>query len=128
MKIVTIIARILLGLVFAVFGSNHLYAWMPVPPPPPGVVGQYMSVMMSTHYFFIVGLFEVIPGLLLLFNRYVPLALTVLAAVIVNILLADILMAPTGLPVGIVVTILWLLVFWRVRSAFAGTLQAKVAD
>jgi putative oxidoreductase len=84
--------------------------------------------MIATKYFLVVGLCESIPGLLLLINRFVPLALTVLAAVIFNILLAGILMAPQGLPAGIVVAILWVIVFYRVRSNFAGLFEARAAS
>jgi len=126
-KIAAAVARILLGLIFVVFGSNHLIAWMPSPPPPPptSAAGQFFAATMSSHFMFIVGVCEVLPGLLLLVNRYVPLALTVLGAVIVNILLISMLMAPMGLPAGIVVAVLWFVVFLRVRGAFAGIFQAK---
>jgi putative oxidoreductase len=128
MKIVTAIARILLGVVFAFFGSNLLFQFLPNPPMPPGVVKDFMVVMGSTHYLWIVGFFQLVPGLLLIINRYVPLALTVLAAEIVNILTTHILIMQSGVfPLPIVVVILWLLVFWSVRSAFAGIFQAKVA-
>lgn len=125
MKVVGTVARILLGLIFAFFGFNHLYPFIPMGPMPVGTAGQFMGAMMTSHYFFIVGLCEVIPGLLLLFNRYVPLALVILGAVIFNILLTGILMAPMGLPSGAVAAILWLIVYWRHRSAFAGIYQAR---
>ena len=69
------------------------------------------------------GFFQVVPAILLLVNRYVPLALTLLAPVIVNICLVHILMAPSGLPLAGLVVVLWLLTFYRVRSAFAGLFQ-----
>ena len=128
MKVVTTIARILLGLVFLVFGANKLVSFMPAGPLPTGAGGQFLGAMIATKYFLVVGLCESIPGLLLLINRFVPLALTVLAAVIFNILLAGILMAPQGLPAGIVVAILWVIVFYRVRSNFAGLFEARAAS
>ena len=70
-------------------------------------------------------MFQVIPGLMLLFNRYVPLGLAVLAPVIFNILLFHILMAPSGAPVAIIVAMLWMLVFHRNRSAFRGVFQRR---
>ncbi|HKF48959.1 MAG TPA: DoxX family membrane protein [Terracidiphilus sp.] len=127
MKIAAMVARILLGLLMVFAGSNHLYAFMPSPPPPPGLAGQFVTVMTSSHYLFIVGICEVVPGILLLVNRYIPLALTVLGAVIVNILLTGILLAPVGIPAGVVAAILWFVVFWRVRAAFAGIFEARVA-
>jgi hypothetical protein len=123
MKIVVIIARILLGLVFAFFGANGLFSFLPTPPPPAGPVGDFMKAMGETHYLLVIGFFQLVPGLLLLVNRFVPLALTVLAAEIVNILAFHILVAHGGLfPVPIIVALLWLLVFWRVRGSFAGVL------
>jgi hypothetical protein len=75
-----------------------------------------------------VGLFQVVPAILLLINRYVPLALALLAPVIVNICLVHILMAPSGLPVAALVVILWFLVAYRVRTAFVGLFQKRVSD
>ena len=124
MKIVVLIARLLLGLIFAFFGANGLFNFLHMPPPPPGPVGDFMKAMAETHYLYVIGFFQLVPGLLLLINRYVPLALTVLAAEIVNILATHILVMHGeglfGLP--IVVVLLWVLVFWRVRGAFASVL------
>ena len=127
MKIVSMIARFLLGLVFAFFGANLLFHFLPNPPLPPGPIRDFTIVMATTHYLVVVGFFQLLPGILLLINRYVPLALTILAAQIVNILTTHILvMHGNGLiPMPIVVVICWLLVFWPVRSAFAGIFQAK---
>lgn len=127
MKIVSMIARFLLGLVFAFFGANLLFHFLPNPPLPPGPIRDFTTVMATTHYLVVVGFFQLLPGILLLINRYVPLALTILAAQIVNILTTHILvMHGNGLiPMPIVVVICWLLVFWPVRSAFAGIFQAK---
>jgi uncharacterized membrane protein len=79
-----------------------------------------MGALMTTKYIWIVGAFEAVGGLLLLINRYVPMALSLLAPIIVNILAVSILMDHRGLPAGIVVSILWILVFVRVRSSFDG--------
>lgn len=127
MKIVSMIARFLLGLVFAFFGANLLFHFLPNPPLPPGPIRDFTTVMATTHYLVVVGFFQLLPGILLLINRYVPLALTILAAQIVNILTTHILvMHGNGLiPMPIVVVVCWLLVFWQVRSAFAGIFQAK---
>ena len=75
----------------------------------------------------VVFLLQIVSAILLLLNRYVPLALTLLAPIVVNILLFHILMAPSGLPLAIVVTVLWIVVFLSVRSAFAGLVQQRVA-
>jgi putative oxidoreductase len=63
---------------------------------------------------------------MLLANRYVPLALTILAAVIVNILSFHILMAPAGLPLALFVALLWLVVFIDHRQAFSPLFQARL--
>jgi putative oxidoreductase len=125
MKIVAMIARLLLGLVFLVFGANKIVAFMPTGPLPTGAAGQFVAALASTKYLMFVGLCESVGGLLLLLNRFVPLGLTILGPVIVNILLAGLLMEHQAIPSGIVVTILWLIVFSRVRSNFAGLFEAR---
>ena len=68
--------------------------------------------------------FQVIAGVLLLVNRYVPLAVALLAPVIVNILVFHALMAPSGLPLALLVAALWAVIFVDVRPAFSGLFQA----
>jgi hypothetical protein len=128
MKIVAIVVRILLGLVFLVFGLEKFYAFIPQGPLPGGVAGQFMGALMASHYMMAVGAFEAVSGFLLLINRYVPLALCLLAPVIVNILLTGALLTHMALPPGIIVAILWFVLFSRHRSAFAGIFQARAAD
>lgn len=127
MKIVAMIARYLLGLVFVVFGLNKFFNFIPGALPP-GVAGQFMGALVSTKYIMAVGVFEVAGGALLLVNRYVPLGLALLAPVIVNILLVGILMTPQGLAPGIVVLLFWILVFLRVRSAFAALFEPRAQN
>jgi len=95
-------------------------------PPPSGVAGQFLGAMFVSKYLLVVSGLQVISGALLLINRYVPLALTILGPIIVNILLFHSLMNPAGLGLALFVTILWALVFANVRSAFAGIFQARV--
>ena len=128
MKIVTRIARILLGLMFLVFGLNGFFHFLPMPPPPGGLAGQYMSALGGSHYFAPVFLLQSIGGLLLLTNRFVPIGLVLLGPVIVNILLYHVLMDPKGLPPGLVAAALWLVVFYSVRSAFAGVFAMRGAQ
>lgn len=125
MKIVVLIARILLGLVFLVFGANKIVPFMPSPPPP-GLAGQFVGALVASKYLIFVGLCEACSGLLLLSGRYIPLALTILGPIIVNILLVGLLLTTMALPSGIVVAILWFVVFWSVRSAFSGIFQQRV--
>jgi uncharacterized membrane protein YphA (DoxX/SURF4 family) len=125
MKVVAMIARILLGLAFLVFGMNKYLHFIPMGPMPTGAAGQFIGVLYSTRYINVVGLFEVVSAILLLFNRFVPLALALLAPVLFNILLFHALMLPSGLPIPALLAVLWLVVAYHVRSAFAGLLQRQ---
>ena len=125
MKITSVIARFLLGLIFLVFGLNGFLHFIPMPPPT-GLAGQFMGALFVSHYLIVVFALQVIGAVLLLINRYVPLALTILAAVIFNILLFHLLMAPSGLPLAILAMVLWVLAFVNVRSAFGGLVQQRV--
>jgi uncharacterized membrane protein YphA (DoxX/SURF4 family) len=125
MKILTLVARILLGLAFLVFGLNGIFNFIPVPPIPPGLMKDFSTVMATSHYMAAVGIFEVVAAILFLINRYVPLALVLIGPVIVNILIFHILIAPASIGPGIFVTICWFIVFRSVRGAFAGIFQAK---
>jgi putative oxidoreductase len=123
MKIATVIARVLLGLIFVVFGSNAFLHFIPMPPLPQGVTGEYLHAFFASGYVYVIGGLQVIGGLLLLIGRFVPLGLTILGAIMVNIWLFHLLMAPEGLPPAIVVTILELFLVWRYREAFAGIVR-----
>jgi putative oxidoreductase len=119
------ISRFLLGFIFLVFGLNGFLHFIPMPPPS-GVAGQFLGSMFVTKYLLFVFAIQLIGGVLLLINRYVPLALTMLAPIIVNILLFHVLMNPAGLGLALLVAILWGVVFASVRSAFAGIFEARV--
>ena len=123
MKIVTIIVRILLGLIFVFFGSNGFLHFLPMPPLPQGVTGEYLHAFFASGYVYVISGFQVAGGLLLLIGRFVPLGLTILAAIIVNIWTFHLLMAPEGLPPAVVVTILELFLVWSYRDRFAGILR-----
>ena len=120
MKIAALIARILLGLVFFVFGLNGFLMFIPTGKLPSGLAGQFLSVLFQSHYVLFVSAIQVAGGALLLINRYVPLALTLLGPVIVNILLYHALMDPPGLGLAAIVTILWGILAYRNRQHFAG--------
>jgi putative oxidoreductase len=126
MKIVSITARVLLGLLFLVFGLNGFLNFIPMGPMPLGLAGQFTAALFESHYMIAVFTLELASGVLLLLNRYVPLALTLLAPVIVNILLFHVFMAPSGLPLAMVVTVLWILTAYKFRSVFAGLLNQRV--
>ena len=125
MKILTNVSRFLLGFIFLVFGLNGFLHFIPMPPPS-GVAGQFLGSMFVTKYLLFVFAIQLIGGVLLLINRYVPIALTILGPIIVNILLFHGLMNPDGLGLALFVTILWAVVFASVRSAFAGIFEARV--
>jgi hypothetical protein len=124
MKIITSIARILLGLIFLVFGLNGFLHFIPMQSPT-GTAGQYLGALFVSHYLVPVFLLQVAGGLLLLVNRFVALGLLLLGPVLMNILLFHALMAPEGLPLALVVLALWLIVFFSVRRAFAGVFAAR---
>src|ERR1700721_1398267 len=119
MKITTVITRF-------VFGLNGFLHFIPSSPPS-GTAGQFVGALFVSHYLVPIFLLQIISAVLLLVNRYVPLAVTLLTPIIVNILLIHTLMLPSGLPLAMVVTVLWIVVFLSVRSAFAGLFQQRVA-
>ena len=127
MKITVLIARNLLGLMFVVFGLNGFLHFLK-PPPSTGLAQQFGMALGMAHYWEPVFALQLLGGLILLSNRYVPLGLVLLGPVIVNILLYHILMDPKGIPPGLVAFLLWLVVFYSVRSAFAGIFAAKVPE
>jgi putative oxidoreductase len=125
MKITIVIARFLLGLIFLVFGLNGFLHFIPASLPS-GTAGQFVGALFVSNYLVVVFLLQIVAAILLLTNRYIPLALTLLAPVIVNILLFHALMLPSGLPLALVATVLWFVVFLSVRSAFTGPWQQRV--
>ena len=124
MKIATIIVRILLGLVFIVFGSNAFLQFMPMPPLGQDPAGHFLNALFVSHYVIAIGLCQVAGGLLLLIGRFVPLGLTLLGPVVVNIVLFHVFMDRTGLAIAFVVLLLCLFLVWSYRSAFAGLFRA----
>ena len=125
MKTASTIARYLAGVIFLVFGLNGFLSFIPAPPPG-GIAGQFMGALYASHYLWVIFAFQIIAAVLLLVNRYVPLAVAILAPVIVNILSFHVLMAPSGLPPALVVAVLWTVVFIDVRPAFAGLFQSRL--
>ncbi|HWA96110.1 MAG TPA: hypothetical protein VG844_16030 [Terracidiphilus sp.] len=125
MKIAAAIARYLLGLMFVVFGANMFFSFIPQGPMPTGLPGDFMVAMFKAHYFYPVGAVMILSGVLFLANRFVPLALVFLGPVLVNILLFHILMLPATIGMGLFATLLWFLVFYQHRAAFAPLFRAK---
>jgi putative oxidoreductase len=125
MRTVSLIAQYLAGVIFLVFGLNGFLNFIHFPPPE-GIAGQFMGALYTSHYLVVIFGFQVIAAVLLLVNRYVPLAVAVLAPVIVNILSFHALMAPGGLPLALFVAVLWVLIFVSVRPAFTGLFQSRL--
>jgi len=124
MKYVVLVLRVLLGLAFLAFGSNMLHPWMPQPSMS-GEPAAYMAVMFGTHAIWVVGFFQALSGLLLLVGRYVPLALTILSAIIVNIWAYHLFIAHSDYGMPLVVTLLVAVLIWAYRGSFAGIFNAS---
>jgi putative oxidoreductase len=125
MRTTSVIARYLAGLIFLVMGLNGFLNFIPFPPPG-GIAAQFMGTLYLSHYLWVIFAFQFIAGVLLLVNRYVPLAVAVLAPLIVNILTFHVLMAPSGLPLALFVAVLWAVIFIDVRPAFSGLFQSRL--
>ncbi len=123
MKITALIARILLGFVFLVFGMNGFLHFIPQPPMT-GLAAQFAGALGASGFMSIVFALQILAAILLLANRYVPVALTLIGPVLVNIVLFHAFMAPAGLPLPIVLALLWSLAAYRHRAAFRGILAA----
>jgi putative oxidoreductase len=127
MKIASIVARYLLGLIFLVFGLNGFLHFIPMPPPKGALAAQFGGAIFASHYWVVVFGIQVIGGLLLLANRFVPLALVLLGPVIVNIFFFHALMAPEGLPMAILVVVLWVILAVRNKQYLAGIFALRTA-
>ncbi len=125
MKIAATIARYLLGLIFTVFGLNGFLNFIKQPPPTNPLVIHFFTAVAVSHYAYMFFAFQLIAGLLLLSGYFVPLALTILAAELVNILTYHATMDPGGFAPGILALVLWLIVFAQYRESFAPIFRAK---
>ena len=110
-KIVIITSRVLLGLMFLVFGLNGFLNFIPSPPPT-GLAGQFLGAMFVSHYLAAVFALQTVAGALLLANRFVRAALVILAPVLVNIVLFHACMAPAAFAPAVVAVVLWGVVFY----------------
>jgi uncharacterized membrane protein YphA (DoxX/SURF4 family) len=126
MKIVSTIARYLLGLMFTVFGLNGFLNFIHQPPPANPLVQQFFIAVSTSHFAAFFFAVQLIGGLLLLSGFFVPLALALLAAELYNILAFHLTLSP-GIGPGLVACVLWVLVFVEYRNSFQGLLAAKPA-
>ena len=127
MKIASIIARYLLGLTFTVFGLNGFLNFIHQPPPANPLAMQFFVAVSASHFAAFFFAMQVLGGLLLLSGYFVPLALTVLAAELYNILAFHLTLAPASIPPALVASVLWVLVFLQYRQSFKGIFSAKPA-
>lgn len=124
MKYVIVIVRVLLGLQFVVFGSNAFLRFIPMPEMH-GQAGAFMTALMSSGYMYVIAGLQVLGGLCLLVGaRFVPLGLTLLGPVIVNIVLYHVFLDTNGLPIALVVAALSLFLLWIYRYKFPAIFQA----
>ena len=120
MKIASTIARYLLGLIFLVFGLNGFLHFIPMPPPKGLAAQQFGGAIFASHYWVVIFGIQVIGAVLLLVNRFVPLALVLLGPMIFNIFFFHALMAPEGIPLAVVVVVLWAILAVRYKQYLAG--------
>jgi putative oxidoreductase len=125
MKIAVVIARILLGLVFLIFGFNVYFQFMPMQPMP-GDAGTLATLMFVHRWFHFYGLLYIVAGVLLLVGRFVPLALVLLGPIIVNILLFHLTLAPSGIGPGLVCALLEVFLIYAYWPAFRGIFSSKM--
>ncbi len=123
MKIVTIIARVLLGLPFLIFGANSLHAFIPMQPMP-GDGGTMATIMLQHGWFHFIGLLYIVAGVLLLIGKYVPVALVLLGPILVVILLFHATLMPNGIETGLVFTLIETFLIYRYWPAFRSIFKA----
>lgn len=121
MKTTVLVARILLGLIFLVFGLNGFYTFIPVPEYHP-----FMALLVSSGLIFFVKTIEVLAGLLLLLNRFVLAALVLLGPVVVNIALFHLLIDHRNWPIALVNLLLYGILVSNYWSYFKVFLKPKV--
>lgn len=126
MKVAVLVARILLGLVFVIFGFDKIVPFIPAKLPG-GDAGALAGLMMAHKWMLFYGVIETASGLMLIFGRFVPLGLTLLAGMIVNILLFHITLEPSGLPIALVIGTLEAFLVYAYRASFAGIFAATAA-
>jgi hypothetical protein len=118
MKVVVVIARVLLGLMFVFFGMNGFLNFLPAPPLT-GLPGAFLGALMTSHYLYFVCAVQVLGGILLVVNQFLPLGLALLAPVIANIVAYHLTMERSGAQLAILATILWAFLAWKFRAYFA---------
>ena len=124
MAIASVIARVLLGLLFTFAGLSTPFQGPP--PPLPGLAGSLSVAFYQSHWNLAIALAQAVAGVLLLLNRYVPFALLILGAFLYNSIVFHSLTMPSTLPIPLVVVLLWFIACWPYRSQFAQLFTAKI--
>ena len=124
MKYVIVIVRVLLGLLFLVFGLNGFLHFMGPMPEMQGQAGAFITALVSSGYIYVIALLQVLGGLCLLLGaRFVPLGLTLLGPVIVNIVLFHVFLEPAGLVMSLAISAMALFLLWIYRFKFPAIFQ-----
>src|SRR4051812_1739500 len=121
------IFRVLLGLAFLTFGLNYFLNFLPQPKDLPAGVIAFMVPFIGAKYMGLVKSIEIAAALLLLSNRFVPLAMTLLAPILVGITWFHVQLEPAGLLVPVVLVAIEIVLAWSYREAFAPMLHARTA-
>ena len=125
MRIAALIARLLLGLLFTAAGASVFFI---TPPHMPGIAGQFNDLFYASHWVQFVGFAQVVIGVLFLVNRFVPVALIMLAAFLYNSFAFHLTMAPSSVFAPIIVTALWVVIALPYRPLFAPLFRAQPAS
>jgi putative oxidoreductase len=124
MKYVIVIVRVLLGLTFVVFGANAFLPFMGPPPEMHGQAGAFITALLSSGYMQAIAVLQILGGLCLLLGaRFVPLGLTLLGPIIVNIVLFHVFLEPSGLAIAVITSALALFLLWIYRFKFPAIFQ-----
>ena len=123
MEIVILLVRVVLGLIFIVFGLNGWFHFIPLPPRQ-GRAAEFIGAMIGTGYFNVILILQVVGGLLVLIGISVPLGLTLLGPVIVNIMMFHLFMDRKGIGLALFILVLSLFLLWQYRASFAGLVQS----
>ena len=124
-----IAARVLLGLIFLIMGLNGFLNFIPQPKTPmPAGVMEFLGALMKSGYMIpLISGTQLLVAILLLANRFVPLALALIAPVIVNIIAFHVFLSPEMIAPGIIVAILEIYLAWVYRKAFLPMLAISVS-
>jgi uncharacterized membrane protein YphA (DoxX/SURF4 family) len=123
MRLIVPVARVLLGLVFLVFGLNFFFQFMPMPPMA-GPAGAFAGALFATGYMFpLIKVTEILGGLMLLSGRFVPLGLVLLAPIIVNIAAFHVFLTPGEVGMSAVLVAIEAFLGWSYRDSFRGLLN-----